>query len=94
MRNAVDANEEARYAEARLRLAEEAKEAGTKLELCVALLQKLSRCMKGEEVDHTGLGLWRIFCNNLEYAMKCRVITEEQWQAFLEMQDEYGKRGR
>jgi len=91
----VDANEEARYAEARKRLAEEAKVAGENLEHCVVLLQKLSRCMKGEEVDYTGLGMWRIFCNALERTMNCRVITEEQWAAFLEMQEKlYGNSGR
>ncbi len=86
----MDANEEAK-----IRLDEEYKQMGAQLEQhCVPLLQKLIRCMKGEEVDHTGLGMWRIFCDSLESAMKCRVITEEQWQGFVELQEKvYGKQG-
>ncbi len=85
----MDVNEEARA-----RLDEEHKQMGVKLEQhCVPLLQKVARCMKGEEIDYTGFGIWRIFCSSLEHTMQCRVITEEQWQGFLELQEKaYGKK--
>ncbi len=83
----MDANEEVRA-----RLDEEHRQTGIQLERCILLLQKLSLCMKGEEIDYTGFGMWRIFCDALESVMECRVITEEQWQGFLELQEKvYGK---
>lgn len=52
------------------------------LEYCVKDLQKYIKVIKGEEQDLTGLGLWRLFCNSLERAMECKVITLDQWEAF------------
>lgn len=75
--------------EAKAQIDQEHKQIGLQLENCINLLQEFSCCLKGEKIDYTGLGLWRIFCNNLEQIMKCRILTEDQWQYFIELQEKY-----
>lgn len=61
-------------------------EIATKLEHCLVKLEQYIRTLRGEEQDLTGLGLWRIFCNNLEVVMDVKVITKDQWNAFCDLQ--------
>lgn len=79
--------------EARTRLEAEYRAKAERLEGCVSILQHLIRCMRGEDVDVTGMGLWRIFCDQLDAAMDCRVIAAEQWQEFLELQEKANAKG-
>lgn len=55
---------------------EEAK--AIKLEHARDLLDRYIRCVKGEEMDYTGRGLWNIFCHALEDATGCKVISNGQ----------------
>ena len=63
-------------------------EKAAKLEHCVELLQRYVRVLRDEEIDYTGFGLWQIFCNNLETANDCKVITKSQYEWFKKWNDE------
>jgi len=53
------------------------------LELCAELLQGHVRSLRGEERDQTGLGLWEIFCNNLEQAANIKIISKHHWESLI-----------
>jgi hypothetical protein len=48
------------------------------LELCVIRLQEYIRHLRGEKVDLTGVGPWRMFCDALERAMDVKIIAKEE----------------
>ncbi len=62
-----------------------------RLEMCIELLQEHIRCLRREEDDTTGIGRWRMFVQNLEWVAGVKVITEDQYKAFVKMCEE--KRG-
>ncbi len=65
------------------------EEVADKLDLCAAELRHVASVRRGEEQDLTGFGCWRIFCDHLEHAMDVKVITRDQWDAFVAMEKEH-----
>jgi hypothetical protein len=58
------------------------------LEEVAAAMCHYARVLRGEEVDYTGRGQWAILCGHLEEVMGVKVITKEQYSAFLALDPE------
>ena len=65
--------------------AEHAKQ-GAKLDWCAMQLHHVARVLRGEDEDHTGLGAWRIFVQNLELIMGVKVIDTHYYKSLVENQ--------
>lgn len=44
---------------------------------------RLAKAYRGEAQDMTGVGMWRILCNQFEMAMGVRCVSEAQYAALL-----------
>jgi hypothetical protein len=54
----------------------------------------LAKVFRGEVIDHTGIGAWRILCNQLGQTMDVSVITKDQYEDYKKLSDEdYKRRG-
>ena len=63
------------------------------LEHVAEMMLHMAKILRGEVVDRTGLGYWRILCNHLGRVMDVKVIPKSQYEAFRELADaDYEKR--
>ena len=66
-------------------------ETATGLDHAANSLKTYAMALRGEHIDQTGVGLWNIFCTQLQMAMNVRVITEEQWNHLLECEKTHAR---
>jgi len=68
--------------------------AAAKLDEVAEMMRHFARVLRGEAEDHTGRGAWRILCGHLEKTMHCKIISAEQYQAFIEFSEaDFRRRG-
>ncbi len=56
------------------------------LERCAIQLLHYAMCLRGDEVDMTGMGAWRIFLANFEQVANVKVIEPHQFDYFVNLE--------
>ena len=64
-------------AASKLRTEREHKELADKLEVCMMMLLEHILTLRGIFPDHTGIGKWKIFCQNLEQVAKIKIVPSQ-----------------
>lgn len=59
-----------------------------KVHYSACMLLHYASVLRGDEQDLTGCGVRAIFVTSLEHALGVKVITEKQWESFLELERE------
>ncbi len=67
-------------------------ERAAEIEEIAEMMSHYAKILRGEVQDLTGLGHWRIMCDHLERVMNVKVITADQYAAFVELSNEDFKR--
>lgn len=66
----------------------------SKLEGAADTLRHYAKVLRGEELDLTGLGIRRILLDQLEDALGCRIISQNQYENYKELSEaDFKRRG-
>ena len=79
----TDAEQE-RYNQALREIEERHRKEAEGLEWVAEAMKAYCQVLRGERTDMTGLGEWRIICQNLEQIMGVKIIDKDQYDAMVD----------